>query len=168
MQTSKFLVRKLKEEVAEAETVKRCIGQTSEPQIGDVIMKLLYLEDVYKAWNDILVIGKTIERDNKKFHIVGMTLGDEAELYIIEPYHEPENDSNRKKGVRNQRKILKGNTGSEVSKDSYLQCSEICLGNQRLQVRSGSGSSLKYSTEDYEAIKFFLICFVRVGLFPNG
>ena len=118
-------------------------------------MKFLYLEDVCKTWNDILVIGKTIERDNKKFHIVGMTLGEEAELYIIEPYNEPENDSNRKKGVRNQRKILKRNTGSEVSKDSYLQCSEFCFGNQRLQVRSGSGGPLKYSTENYEAIKLF-------------
>ena len=43
-------------------------------------MKLLYLEDVYKTWNDILVIGKTIERDNKKFHIVGMILGDEEKI----------------------------------------------------------------------------------------
>lgn len=114
-----------------------------------------YLQNVKTNKGDILVIGKTIERDNKKFHIVGMTLGDEAELYIIEPYNEPENDGNRKMGVCNQRKILKGNTGSEVSKDSYLQCSEFCLGNQRLQVRSGSGGSLKYVTENYEVIKLF-------------
>ena len=53
-----------------------------------------------------------------KFHIVGMTLGEEAELYIIEPYNEPENDSNRKKGVRNQRKILKRTTGSELERET--------------------------------------------------
>ena len=51
-----------------------------------VIMNFALIENFHKKWRDILVIGKTIERDNKKYHIVGMTLADEAELYIIEPY----------------------------------------------------------------------------------
>ena len=58
-------------------------------------MKFLYLEDFHKIWNDILVIGKTIKRDNKKCHIIGMTLADEAKLYIIEPYNEPEDYSDK-------------------------------------------------------------------------
>lgn len=70
-------------------------------------MKFFNIENAYKELNDILVIGKTIERDNKKYHIVGMTLTDEVKLYIIEPYNEPENDGNRKKGIQNQRRILK-------------------------------------------------------------
>lgn len=118
-------------------------------------MKFLYLEDVHKIGNDILVIGKTIERDNKKCHIVGMTFSDKAKLYIIEPYNEPANNSNKKRGVCNQRKILKEHRGSEASKDSYLHCSDFYLGNQRLQVQSGSGGSLRYSTENYEEIKLF-------------
>lgn len=115
-------------------------------------MKFLYLEDVHKMWNDILVIGKTIERDNKKYHIVGMTLGDEAKLYVIEPYNETENDGNKIKGVRNQRRIQKEHRESEVC---YLHCSDFYLGNQRLQVQGGSGGSLKYSTENYEVTRLF-------------
>ena len=69
-----------------------------------------------------------MNRDNKKYHIVGMTLADEAELYIIEPYNESEDHGNRKKGVHNQRRILKENTGSGINKDSYLHCSEFYMG----------------------------------------
>ena len=47
------------------------------------------------------MIGKTIERDGKKYHIVGMTLADEAKLYIIEPYSEQECYNHRTKGVHN-------------------------------------------------------------------
>ena len=49
-------------------------------------MKFSYLENAYRTWDDILVIGKTIERGNKKYHIIGMTLYSEAKLYIVEPY----------------------------------------------------------------------------------
>ena len=115
-------------------------------------MKFQYLEGLYKNWRDILVIGRTIERDGKRYHIVGMTLGDEAKLYIIEPYSEPEHFSHRPKGVRNQRKIMKEHTGNEVC---YLHCSDFYMGNQRLQVRSGSAGALKYDTENYETIQVF-------------
>ena len=118
-------------------------------------MKLLYIENALQNWQDILVIGKTIERDNGKYHIIGMTMTDEAKLYIIGPYHEPEIDSNRKKGVCSQRKILKEHTGVGTGDDSYLHCSDFYLGNQRLQVRSASSGPLKYSTENYEEIQMF-------------
>lgn len=123
------------------------------------IMKFLYLEDVHKKWRDILVIGKTIERDNRKYHIVGMTLADEAKLYIIEPYNEPEDDIHRKKGIYNQRKILKEQREEEVS---YLHCSDFYLGDQRLQVQGGTSSSLKYSVDDYGEIGLFFDI-MRVG-----
>ena len=122
---------------------------------GDEIMKFQYIEAVHKVWSDILVIGKTIERDNRKYHIVGMTLAEEARLYIIEPYSEPEDYSDRKKGVRNQRKILKEHRESLTSKHSYLHCKEFYLGEQRLQVRSGSGAPLRHSMENYEEIELF-------------
>ena len=66
-------------------------------------MNYSILSDCHKEWQNILVIGKTIERDDRKYHIVGMTLSDEANLYIIEPYdkREPRN----RKGIRNHRRI---------------------------------------------------------------
>ena len=70
-------------------------------------MKFSYLENAYRTWDDILVIGKTIERGNKKYHIIGMTLYSEAKLYIIEPYTEPENCIPGKKVIRNQKKFWK-------------------------------------------------------------
>ena len=115
-------------------------------------MNFLHLEDIHKMWNDVLVIGKTIERDNEKYHIVGMTSGDETKLYIIEPYSEPENYSQEIKGIRNQRKIQKEYKESKIC---YLHCSDFYLGDQRLQVQGGSGGSLRYSTDDYEVIKLF-------------
>ena len=49
-------------------------------------MNFSLLEGFHSKWQDILVIGKTTERNGRKYHIVGMTLSDEAKLYIIEPY----------------------------------------------------------------------------------
>ena len=37
-------------------------------------MQFSWLEGVSKKWKEILVIGRTIERDGKRYHIVGMTL----------------------------------------------------------------------------------------------
>ena len=54
------------------------------------LMNFSLLEYFHSKWQDILVIGKTTERNGIKYHIVGMTLSDEAKLYIIEPYMEPE------------------------------------------------------------------------------
>lgn len=113
-------------------------------------MNFLYLEEVYREWNDILVIGKTIERYNKKSHIIGMTLEDELKLYIIEPYNEPENFNNRKKGVCNQRKILK----EQENEEDYLDWGDIYFGNVRLQVQESLGSPLKY-INDYGEIQLF-------------
>ena len=118
-------------------------------------MKFQYLECFYKNWKDILVIGRTIERDDKKYHIVGMTLADEAKLYIIEPYSEPEYYNHRIKGVRNQRKIMKEHQRNGAKEVSYIHCSDFYLGNQRLQVRSGSGSALHHSMPNYEAMQVF-------------
>ena len=104
-----------------------------------------------KKWLDILVIGKTIERDGRKYHIIGMTLSDEAKLYIIEPYdkQEPINI----KGIRSHRRLLKEHEGKSCC---YLHCSDFHLGSKRLQIQGGKGDSLGYSTENYEIIQLFL------------
>lgn len=114
-------------------------------------MNFSTLEDCHKKWLDILVIGKTIERNGKNYHIIGITLSDEARLYIIEPYIEPE--SKKRKGVRNQRRLLKEHDGIECC---YLHCSDFYFGNEKLQVQGGTGGPLKYSLNDYGELQLFL------------
>lgn len=113
-------------------------------------MNLSFLEYFHTTWRDILVIGKTIERNGQKYHIIGMTLSDEAKLYIIEPYIEQEKV--RKKGIRNYRKILKEQEEIECC---YLHCSSFCFGDEQLQTQGGTGGCLKYSTDDYSVIQLF-------------
>ncbi len=118
-------------------------------------MNFLILEDLYKKWKEILVIGKTIERNNKKYHLIGMTLSEkenEAKLYIIEPYIEPKQNNQRKKGIYNQRKILK--EYEEIEHD-YLNCSEFKIGDNILKVQGGFGGCLKYSLNNYGEIQIF-------------
>lgn len=116
-------------------------------------MNFLSLEDVHNKWRDILVIGKTIERNGKKYHMVGMTLDEEVKLYVIEPFNEEERIIQRRRGVQNQRIMLKEHTDHEVC---YLHSHEFQIGNKRLQVRGGSGGPLKYSEQDYGAIQLLL------------
>lgn len=121
-------------------------------------MNFSLLEGFYKKWNEILVIGKTIEHDNGKYHIIGMTLSDEACLYIIEPYSEPANLGSKRRGARSQRRTLKENSQYDASQEntlSYLNCREFIIGSERLSVQGGTGGSLKYSEEDYGTIRIF-------------
>ena len=114
-------------------------------------MNFSILSDCHKKLQDILVIGKTIERDGRKYHILGMTLSDGVKLYIIEPYdkREPIN----RKGILNHRRKLKEYEGRSCC---YLHCSEFYLGDEKLQVQSGMSGSLEYSLEDYGTIQLFL------------
>lgn len=113
-------------------------------------MNFSFLEGFHTTWRDILVIGKTMERDNQKYHIVGMTLSDEAKLYIIEPYTETEPP--RKRGVRNIREMLKAHDTPDTS---YLHCSAFYLGNIKMQAQGGCGGPLRYSSDDYGTIQLF-------------
>lgn len=112
-------------------------------------MQFSWLEGVSKKWKDILVIGKTIERDGEKYHIIGMTMEEDAELYIIEPYEERKRRNLKKK--RTQRMILKE---QEIESISYLHCREFKIGNKKLCTQSGCGGALM--PENYEEIKLFL------------
>lgn len=112
-------------------------------------MQFSWLEDVSKKWKDILVIGKTIERDGKKYHIIGMTMEEAAKLYIIEPYEEQKRRNLKKK--RTQRLILKE---QEIEIIRYLHCREFKIGNKKLCVQGGCGGVLR--PENYEEIKLFL------------
>ena len=114
-------------------------------------MNFSILSDRHEKWLDILVIGKTIERDGRKYHILGMTLSEEAKLYIIEPYDKQE-PTNRK-GIRSHRRILKEH---EEKSCCYLHCSDFYLGDKKLQVQGGMGDPLEYSLEDYGTIQLFL------------
>ena len=113
-------------------------------------MNFSSLENFHTKWREILVIGKTIERDGRKYHIVGMTLSDDTNLYIIEPYIEPE--SRNRKGVHNHRRLLKEHDRNGCC---YLHCSDFSFGSTRLQTQGGQGGSLTYSSEDYGTIQLF-------------
>lgn len=115
-------------------------------------MNFSYLENCHQTWCDILVIGKTIERDGEKYHMIGMTLSDTANLYLLEPYKESDHIAKKRKGILNQRRVLKE---QEDPTFSYLQCSEIVLGNEKLQVQGGTGSPLKYGMNDYGHYQLF-------------
>lgn len=116
-------------------------------------MTFSFLENFNTTWSEILVIGKTIERDGLKYHIVGMSLSDEQEasIYIIEPYIEHE--IKRKGGVNNQRKSLK--ESQICSECHYMNCRSFSFGEEKLEVRSGSGGPLRYSENDYGMIQLF-------------
>ena len=85
-------------------------------------MKFQYLEDVHKEWRDILVIGKTIERDGRRYHIVGMTMDEMAKLYIIEPYNEPEHQEKKEK---RDPQSEKANEGTQRGTDRQGQLSSL-------------------------------------------
>ncbi len=115
-------------------------------------MKLSYLEEIPGEWQRVLVIGKTIERDNQKYHIIGMSSGSELRLYIIEPFQEPKISARKNKPQRHRNRLKE----PESCMDSYLHCSEFCLGNTRLNIQGGNAGSLKYSEQDYRTIHLFL------------
>ncbi len=111
-------------------------------------MNFSILKGFHSKWQDIIVIGKTTERNGKKYHIVGITLSDEAKLYIIEPYMEPESRS--RKGIRNHRRMLKEHERNEYS---YLHCSDLCLGDVHLKIQGGMGSPM--DSDNYGMIQLF-------------
>lgn len=122
-------------------------------------MQFSYLEEIPNEWHRLLVIGRTIERDHQKYHIVGMSQGKEVKLYILEPFQEPEHPACKSKGRCNQRKRMKEYEQSDIC---YLHCSEITLGERRLKVQGGTGSPLKRSEQDYRTIALF-IDMIRAG-----
>ena len=116
-------------------------------------MQFSYLEVIPNEWNKLLVIGKTIERDHEKYHIIGMSLGKEASLYILEPFSEPDYLKHKQKAHLNHRAQLKEH---EEKRQTYLHCSEVRLGDKHLKVQGGNGSPLKYSEQDYRTITLFI------------
>ncbi len=125
-------------------------------------MNFSTLEDLHTKWRDILVIGRTIEQDGRKYHIVGMTLSDEARLYIIEPYMESGHRDGEK--ARTYRQLLKEHERNDCS---YLHCSDFYLGSTRLRLQSGSGGCLAFSSEDYGTIQIFLDMMSAGWLIPE-
>lgn len=116
-------------------------------------MKLSYLEGIPREWRQVLPIGRTARHDGKKYHIVGMALEDKLILYILEPFDEKEYEMQKKKGPRTQRKIQKQHDRHTLS---YLDCGELVLGAKKLRIQGGSGSPLRYASEDYRTICLFV------------
>lgn len=125
-------------------------------------MQLSYLEEIPKELQKVLVIGKTIERDGQRYHIVGMTSGHALKLHIIEPYQEKEHSLPGRRRSDRQRSLLKEQTDREFT---YLHCSEFRLGDKRIKMQGGNGSPLKYSEQDYRTVTLF-IDMMRAGWNP--
>ena len=113
-------------------------------------MQFSWLEGACGRWDKVLVIGRSFEREGRRYHIIGMTLGEKASIYLIEPYVE-EVQSKRRKNA-SQRARLKEFDRQE---DTYLHCSEFRIGSKTLTVQGGQGGSLKYSENNYEELKLF-------------
>lgn len=115
-------------------------------------MDFSYLTNAHQAWKQVLVIGRTIEREGKRYHIVGMTLNteDTAFLYILEPFSEPARPKRR--GAKNHRTSLKD---QENGNSTYLDCRALRLGKRLLGAQGGQGGPLRFSTDDYQTIELF-------------
>lgn len=116
-------------------------------------MNFSILESIYKKWKDILVIGETISHDNDNCHIIGMTLSDEANLYILEPYRETLYMRRSQKGIHSQRRILKESKEADCQ---YLHCATFHLGDTKLQIQGGTRCPLEHAAEDQKIIHFFV------------
>ncbi len=116
-------------------------------------MDFSFLEDAHQTWQDICVIGKTIERAEGNCHIVGMTLTDQVNLYIIEPYDRAKDTDRPGRGIRTQRRTLREDREERFS---YLHCSEFRFGNKNLQVQGGSGEPLGYAEHNQRTIQLFM------------
>ncbi|MCM1283362.1 MAG: hypothetical protein NC180_07020 [Muribaculaceae bacterium] len=114
-------------------------------------MQFAYLEHVCKKWRDILVIGRTIEGE-ERCHIIGMTLEEDAKLYILEPAHEPEETKHLRRTRVTNRTMLKR---QEESRVRYLDCEEVRIGKRVLKTQGGSGTCLKYVDTLFEEIGLF-------------
>lgn len=118
-------------------------------------MQLSYLQEIPNEWHKLLVIGRTIERDHKKYHLIGMTLGESANLYFLEPFSKPDHFQLKQKqrANRSHRAQLKA---QKESSECYLHCSEIRLENKLLKVQGGCGSPLTFAEQDYKTICLFV------------
>lgn len=112
------------------------------------------LERIADKIKDVLVIGKTIEREGKFYYIIGMVLvSNEVNLYIIEPYEENEGDMQSEAKHKNYREMLMEDCSF---KESYLNCKEFIFGNEKIGVQGGSAGSLRYDIQNHEAILLFI------------
>lgn len=114
-------------------------------------MNFSILDDIQKNWRGIRVIGRTIERDGRRCHILGMTLDDIARIYILEPADNSSRPSKTKN--RSQRLLLKQ---PDNTCGSCLHCCEIRIGSRRLRAAGGQSEPLALGgDENYSALKLF-------------
>ena len=122
-------------------------------------MRFSFLKEACEAWEDLLVIGKTIERDTGNYHILGMTCGDATKLYVIEPYAQGAYARRKRTGARTHRRLEK-----ELPEQafSYLHCSDFYLGQQRLCVSGGTAQPMGDASQEYGMLQLFF-AMLRAG-----
>ena len=99
-------------------------------------MKFTWLEQACRSWRDIRVIGKSLQQGDRRYHIAGMALGEEARLYVLGPYLETDEP---RRPARTQRQLQRG---SGMWVDTYLGLEEIRIGTRQLRVGGSTGQPL--------------------------
>ena len=122
-------------------------------------MRFSFLKEACEAWDNLLVIGKTIERDTGNYHILGMTCGDATKLYVIEPYAVGAYARPKRTGARTHRRLEK-----ELPEQvfSYLHCSDFYLGQQRLCISGGTAQPMGDASQEYGMLQLFF-AMLRAG-----
>ena len=119
-------------------------------------MKFTWLEQACRSWRDIRVIGKSLQQGDRRYHIAGMALGEEARLYVLGPYLETDEP---RRPARTQRQLQRG---SGMWVDTYLGLEEIRIGTRRLRVEGSTGQPLLVNHFLSEEI-WVLYEFLRAG-----
>lgn len=113
-------------------------------------MDFAALSKAHRTWRGILAFGRDATLKGTKCHVIGVTLEEEGELYLLERCGEGE--PARRRGPKNYRGLLKeaaeGQTG-------LLDCQEIVLGRQTLPITEASRSRIGHSDPDYGEIQVF-------------
>ena len=118
-------------------------------------MTFLDLLKPQHVWRQLLVIGRTLERDGQVYHILGMTLAEEAKLYLIEPFFRPDEDAPQRRGVCNHRRLLK-EQGASASSSYFLNCVGLRMGDQKFRVTGGTAEPMSQASGDFGMIRLFL------------
>lgn len=112
------------------------------------------LEEQCRPWRDRQVIGRTIQREKKIVHVLGMGLAEEACLYVLEPYTGslPGSKAPKFRSARQQRKAALEEQGTR----GYLEVRSVTIGEKQFEIQGGTSGSLGFSLQDYGVIQIFV------------
>lgn len=107
-------------------------------------MNFEQLEQAGPEYDEIMPIGRDVEKEGKRYHITGMTRrGSEACLYVIEPQEPVIEERMRKSDRYLNRDSMKI---TEMPGSYFSNVSAVCIGNRMLEGRSSVSGSMALET----------------------